>query len=70
MTCCGDGYIVKSDGDVLLMWLLVADVFLEVLIHKRTRRFLSVVRIYDNCNVCVGSKDLFLMFCHLSWWLC
>ena len=22
MTCCGDGYIVKSDGDVLLMWLL------------------------------------------------
>ena len=66
MTCCGDGYIVKSDGDVLLMWLLVADVFLEVLIHKRTTRFLSVVRIYDKC-VCVGSKDLFLMFCHLSW---
>ena len=49
------------------MWLLVADVFLEVLIHKRTTRFLSVVRINDNCNVCVGSKDLFLMFRHLSW---
>ena len=64
MTCCGDGYIVKSDGDVLLMWLLVVDVFLEVLIHRRTTRFLTVVRIYDRCNVCVGSKDLFLMFCH------
>ena len=64
MTCCDDGYIVKSDGDVLLMWLLVADVFLEVLIHRRTTRFLTVVRIYDRCNVCVSSKDLFLMFCH------
>ena len=64
MTYCDDGYIVKSDEDVLLMWLLVVDVFLEVLIHKRTTRFLTVVRIYDRCNVCVGSKDLFLMFCH------
>ena len=64
MTCCDDGYIVKSDGDVLLMWLLVVDVFLEVLIHRRTTRFLTVVRIYYRCNVCVGSKDLFLMFCH------
>ena len=68
MTCCGDGYIFKSDGDVLLMWILVEDVFLEVLIHKRTTRFLSVVKIYDKCNVCFGSKDLFLIyFFHLSW---
>ena len=64
MTCCDDGYIVKSDGDVLLMWLLVADVFLEVLIHKRTTRFLTIVRIFDRCNVCVDSKYLFFMFCH------
>ena len=64
MTCCDDGYIVKSDGDLLLMWLLVVDVFLEVLIHRRTTKFLTVVRIYDNCNVCVSSKDLFLIFCH------
>ena len=49
------------------MWLLVEDVFLEVLIHKRTTRFLLVVRIYDRGNVCVGGKDLFLMFFHLSW---
>ena len=48
MTCCDDGYIVKSDGDVIFMWLLVADVFLEVLIHRRTTRFLTVVKIYDS----------------------
>ena len=45
------------------MWLLVADVFLEVLIHKRTG-FLTIVRIFDRCNVCVDSKYLFFMFCH------
>ena len=59
MTCCGDGYIFKSDGVVLLMWLLVEDAFLEVLIHKRTTRFLLVVRIYDRGNVCVGVRIYF-----------
>ena len=29
MTCCGDGYIVKGDGDVLLIWLLMAGVFFK-----------------------------------------
>ena len=44
------------------MWLLVEDVFLEVLIHKRTTRFLLVVRIYDRGNVCVGSRIYFWFF--------
>ena len=42
MTCCGDGSIVKGDGDVLLMWLLVVDVFFEVLIDKSTTMFMYI----------------------------
>ena len=40
--CCGDGSIVKGDGDVLLMWLLVVDVFFEVLIDKSTTMFMYI----------------------------
>ena len=42
MTCCGDGSIVKGDGDVLLMWLLVVDVFFEVRIDKSTTMFMYI----------------------------
>ena len=42
MTCCGDVFIVKGDGDVLLMWLLVVDVFFEVLIDKSTTMFMYI----------------------------
>ena len=47
VTCCGDEYIVKGDGDVLLMWLLVADVFFEVLIHGREK----ISQVVDFCGI-------------------